>query len=212
MITYFVFLVEDASGKALLGELIPKILDSKKQTSKFHLYKGLGHIPKGMKGKTDVKARILLDRLPQLLQGFGKTLRYSNAVVVVVVDLDKRKESDFRKKLQNVLENCNPAPKALFCIAIEEMEAWLLGDIKAIYQAYPKVKVKILKRYKQDSICGTWELLADAIYPGGSQELKKKNAGKEKYKWAQKIGKHMQIGRNKSMSFQAFIKSIKDLC
>lgn len=32
-----------------------------------------------------------------------------------------------------------------FCIAVKEMEAWLLGDEDAIYSAYPEAKKKFLK-------------------------------------------------------------------
>ncbi len=28
----------------------------------------------------------------------------------------------------------------VFCVAVKEMEAWLLGDIEAIEKAYPKLK------------------------------------------------------------------------
>lgn len=45
-----------------------------------------------------------------------------------------------------------------FCIAIEEMEAWLLGDEKAIEEAYPQAKMPLLRKYVHDSIVGTWEI------------------------------------------------------
>ena len=48
-------------------------------------------------------------------------------------------------------------------MAIEEGEAWLLGDIPAIQSVYPNAKNAVLNGYENDSICGTWEKLADAV-------------------------------------------------
>ena len=47
---HFEFLVEDASGKILLESVIKKILGSNgaAHTYRFHSYKGVGTIPKGM--------------------------------------------------------------------------------------------------------------------------------------------------------------------
>ena len=73
----------------------------------------------------------------------------------------------FLEEMNEVLDSCDPKPQACFCLAIEEGEAWFLGDIPAIKQAYPKAKDTVLNRYVNDSICGTWELLADAVFPGG---------------------------------------------
>ena len=67
-------------------------------------------------------------------------------------------EKDFRQKLLDVLNECNSEVKTRFCIAVEEGEAWFLGDISAIKKAHPKAKNNILNRYQNDSICGTWEV------------------------------------------------------
>lgn len=61
----------------------------------------------------------------------------------------------------------------VFCIAVEEMEAWLMGDREALLCAYPKAKESVLKEYKQDSICGTWEVLANAVYKCGLKKMKR---------------------------------------
>ena len=45
-------------------------------------YRGVGHLPKGMTGKIDVRKRILLDRLPKLLDGYGKSHQDFEAAVV----------------------------------------------------------------------------------------------------------------------------------
>ena len=102
----------------------------------------------------------------------------------------------------------------IFCIAVEEVEAWLLGDEQALLSAYPKAKIQVLRTYVQDSICGTWEVLADAVYPGGSQKLHKEHfsfmeIGKLKAEWARNIGIHMNLSANQSPSFNYFIGEIE---
>jgi hypothetical protein len=92
----------------------------------------------------------------------------------------------------------------LFCIAIEEFEAWYLGDLDAIRSAYPRAKSAVLNGYINDSICDTWELLADAVYTGGHKALSKKGSqevGKQKSIWAKEISPHMDVSRNISPSF-----------
>lgn len=118
------------------------------------------------------------------------------------------------QELDTILHSCNPQPCASFCLAIEEGEAWLLGDVAAIKAAYPRAKDRVLQSYVQDSICGTWEKLADAITPGGAQKLKqagRQAAGYEKVLWAAHITPHMHVERNNSPSFQAFCTRIRTL-
>ena len=209
---HFEILIEDASGKKALDILVPKIL-GETHTHRCLPYKGIGRIPRNLRGKTDPKHRILLDQLPRILGGLGTTLQWQQAAVVVVVDLDQRNCIAFKQELLSLLDKCDPAPTTLFRIAIEEMEAWLLGDRKAIKQAYPKAKRNILDSYKQDSICGTWEILADAVYPNGLKALKQQQwrIGKAKCEWAENIAQHMNVDANQSPSFQVFRDGLRRL-
>lgn len=211
----FEFLIEDLSGKAMLDKLVPKIIDTTKHSYRIIPYKGIGSIPKGLKSSQDASKRKLLNQLPKLLSGYGKTYQHNQKdnAVIVVCDLDNKNESDFINELNHILQSCNPAPQANFCLAIEEGEAWLLGDIQAIKAAYPKAKDLVLNKYQNDSICGTWELLADAIYTGGSQKLKKtgfKETGSQKKIWAENICPHMDINNNKSPSFNSFKQCVQE--
>ena len=214
---HFEILVEDLSGKKMLDILMPKII-GKQHTSRVKSYRGVGRIPKNLTNSTDVSKRILLDQLPRLLRGFGRT--FANypvgfpAALIVVCDLDDRCLKTFREALFRVLNVCNPKPETRFCIAIEEGEAWLLGDIPAIKAAYPRAKDSILNGYQNDSICNTWELLADAVCTGGLKSLKKKGeqaAGKEKSAWANKITPYMNVEQNASPSFCYFRDKIREL-
>ena len=214
---HFEILVEDLSGKKALDILIPKII-SDQHTFKVIEYRGIGHIPKNLKSSTDASKRILLDQLIRLLRGYGKTFAgYSEnfpAAVIVVCDLDDKCLKVFRQELFRVLNACNPRPKARFCIAIEEGEAWLLGDIPAIKTAYPNARDNILNSYTNDAICGTWELLADALFQGGATGLKKRGwraVGREKSIWATNIAPYMDVKNNKSPSFRYFWQKIQEL-
>lgn len=213
---HFEILVEDASGKIALENIIEEILGPNGQphSSRIIPYKGIGHLPRDLQGKTDPRKRILLDRLPSILQGYGKSLQSSSAAVVVVVDLDEKDCRIFKQELLDVLNVCLVAPTTLFRIAIEESEAWLLGDRNAVVEAYPNARANVLDSYIQDSICGTWEILADAIYPGGSAALKKAGwpiTGVAKSEWAKKITPHMDVDSNLSPSFKVFRDGLRRL-
>ena len=155
---HFEVLVEDQSGKKALAVLIPKIIGDQ-HTFRVHAYRGIGRIPKNLTPSRDINARLLLNKLPMLLTAYGKTFSgYAEsypASVLVVCDLDNKCLKAFRRELFDVLDSCNPKPETRFCIAIEEGEAWLLGDLAAIKTAYPKAKNSVLNGYINDSICGT---------------------------------------------------------
>jgi hypothetical protein len=198
-------LVEDKSGKILLGHVIPKILgpQGSPHTWRLHGYRGIGSLPKGLKGAIPPDKRILLDRLPDQLKAYGKTPGVD--AVVVVVDNDDRNCAEFLGQLKRLLNRCDPPPKTLFRLAMEEIEAWYLGDRAAIRKAYPSFRGRECDGYLQDSCCGTWEVLADAIHPGGSRALKRVGwpvPGQVKCDWADRIGPLLDINGNQSPSFR----------
>lgn len=211
---HFEILVEDQSGKTALDILIPKIIDAP-HTFKVVPYKGVGRIPRNMNAPVDACKRVLLNNLPRLLTGYGKSWYQGYpAVVFVVCDLDDKCLNSFRQELINVLNRCDPRPETRFCFAIEEGEAWLLGDIPAIKTAYPKAKTSVLNTYVNDEICGAWERLADAVYKDGSKALARmgwQSIGAEKSAWARNIAPHMNPAENKSPSFNYFLGKLKEL-
>lgn len=200
-------LVEDSSGEKLLAQLLPHILGEQgaPHTWRLKAYKGIGRIPPGLTAKADPAKRILLDQLPRLLQGYGRTPGID--AVVVVLDTDRRDCKEFLKELKAVARRCQPVPRILFRLAIEEMEAWYLGDRAGLMQAYPRARREVLDRYVQDSVCNTWELMADAVRVGGAAAIKKAGwplPGQIKHEWAEKMGPFMRIDRNASPSFGKF--------
>lgn len=214
---HFEILVEDQSGKKALDILVPRIIGAD-HTLKIHPYKGIGRIPRKLGANGNANKRILLDQLPRLLRGYGNAFaKYPAgypAAVILVCDLDNKCLETFRQELYDILNACNPQPVTRFCIAIEEGEAWFLGDIHAIKLAYPRAKDAVLNAYVNDSICGTWERLADAVYNGGSTALTSigfQAVGAEKSQWSEKISPHMNVATNASPSFVYFRQKLLEL-
>jgi len=207
-------LVEDSSGARLIEDVIGRILGDQSAvlTWRIHSYKGLGRLPKGLVASPDASKRILLDRLPSILRGYGKTPGVD--WVVVVVDSDEKDCKIFLKELKGVVEKIIPQPQVLFRLAIEEMEAWYLGDEAAVMGAYPNADKAVLKAYKQDSVCGTWEILANAVYKGGAAAVKSIGwpmAGELKHEWAEKIAPRMDVETNLSPSFKKFRDGLREI-
>jgi hypothetical protein len=207
-------LVEDSSGERLLDCLLPKILgpQGEPHTWRLHKYKGIGRIPPGLRTTDDPAKRILLEQLPKLLRGYGRTPGID--AVVVVLDSDSRDCQMFLRELMALAADCDPVPSTLFRLAIEEIEAWYLGDRVALTQAYPRAKVKVLDTSVQDGVCGTWELLADAVHAGGVVAVKKAGwplPGQLKHEWATQIGPLMDIERNASPSFRKLRDGLRRL-
>ena len=69
-----------------------------------------------------------------------------------------------------------------------------------------------MAEYQQDTVCGTWEVLAEAVYPGGVKKLKEQgfqSVGLEKHRWATEIGKHMSLDSNQSQSFRKLVEGVR---
>ena len=206
---YVELLIEDTSGKKAMDILLPKLTGVYVRT---HQYKGIGRIPKGLKPKTDATKRQLLDQLPKILQGLGKVPACK--AVVIICDLDDRNKQHFLSELDDVLKSCHPRPNTFFCLAVEEFEAWYLGDLDAVKKAYPHAKNNVLSAYENDTICGTWEVLADAVYSGGSNALTQKGwqaVGAQKSIWAETISPHMNVEENASPSFREMRDQLRGL-
>lgn len=215
---YFQFLIEDKSTDILVNRVMEKLSNQYAEDEinwNIKSFGGIGHLNK--KGSVlERKSGKLLNDLPVYLRAFNKVLlNMQYAALIIVLDNDKREVQQFRNELEYVAAVNMILCDYVFCIAIKEMEAWLLGDIKAIKDAYPDAKIQHIKRYEQDSICETWEVLADIVYPRGLLGLKKKAdgnysvIGKAKCEWADKIGSSLYLHENESPSFQYFIDAIE---
>lgn len=215
---YFQFLIEDSSTAKLIKHVMDKMQikhPDREILYEIKYFSGIGHL--GKKGNLmERKGNNLLNNLPLYMKAFDKALKNIDALLVVVVDNDKRNNIQFRKQLEQVAETLHLDINYIFCIAVKEMEAWLLGDEQAILEAYPYAKRKYLKSYIQDGICDTWQVLANMVYPGGLNQLMKiaKNGygeiGKAKGEWADKIGERLDLERNVSPSFQYLLAFLEN--
>lgn len=210
---HFQFLIEDNSGGVFLQTLMEKVQKEYPNfTFSIKPFRGSGGFRKSGT-VNEIRTGKLLNDLAIYLKGFEKSLQGIDAAIFVVLDNDDRITEQFSAQLERVAEENGIAMDHVFCIAVEEMEAWLLGDPAAIRSAYPSAKHQVVQAYEQDSICGTWETLADAVYPGGVKKLKKDSSsyfeiGAMKAEWARNIASHMNWRENLSPSFHFFMKEL----
>lgn len=215
---YFQFLIEDGSTNILVNHVMEKLTEQYKDKEiiwNIKFFGGIGHLSK--KGSVwERKTGKLLNDLPMFMKGFSKVLQnMESAALVIVLDNDKRDVKQFRQQLEHVAVSNFVLCDYVFCVAVKEMEAWLLGDSRAIQEAYPNAKMQLMKKYEQDAICETWEVLADIVYPQGHLKLKKRAVGNyseigdAKCEWADKIGKCLHLHENSSPSYQYFIGELE---
>lgn len=218
--TYIEILIEDKSGGVLVEKIMDKyVMDKKNITYKIHSFKGIGKIPLKANKISQIKSQRLLTDLPMYLKGLNASLETmpGKKAIFVILDCDDEDCAEMKSSLMQMYQKLGISIQVFFCIAVEEIEAWLLGDSEALIAAYPMAKRPLLQRYDQDSIIGTWEYLADVVYKGGFQALKREASsyyeiGMFKCECARKIGELLDIRKNASPSFNYFIGKLDALC
>lgn len=208
---HFEILVEGQTELTTLSILLPEIIGEfdNPHTWKIHKHQGIGALPIDLDQIPEKQNRTLLHNFPSKLQAYGKTMT-DREMVVLLLDLDEVEDCiEFKNRLLAVLEICEPKPKLLVRFAVEEIEAWFLGDVEAIKKAFAEPKIHLLNGYIQDSICGTWELLAEIVHEGGLANLiqygrRSTRVLEQKRIWAARIAPHMNADSNNSESFRWF--------
>lgn len=198
---HFQYLVEDQSGAALIRILMQKIVELyPNATYDCKGFRGIGGFTRKNTIK-ETKTGKLLNDLATYLRGFDRSLQSFPSVIIVVLDSDDHDVQQFRSELEAVAIQNMIKIDHVFCLAVEEIEAWLLGDRHALLSAYPHAKMHVLNTYVQDSICGTSKL--------SREHASFIEIGKLKAEWAQNIGIHMDLKSNESPSFNDFIHEIE---
>ncbi|MDO4799076.1 MAG: DUF4276 family protein [Bacillota bacterium] len=205
-------LIEDESGRKLVERIMEQYCKSVAVDYELKGFKGLGHWKKASSKLSAPKTGKLLNDLPKYLKGFDKSHRDmgDDFAVFVLLDSDDADCRQLKLDLTEMYRSLDIKLQVFFCIAIEEMEAWLLGDSKALFKAYPNSKNHLLQKYDQDAVIGTWEYLADVLDIKWKKEYS--NPGEFKCECADRIGQFLDIRSNQSPSFNYFIGKLDEFC
>jgi hypothetical protein len=189
------FLVEEPSAEAFLRNILPKVIN-RRATYKIIAHQGKGDLLKKLDGK---------------LRSYSKILSLGDKVVVLV-DQDKEECIELKENLDKIALNAGLSIKSkpekdkiivVNRIAIEELEAWFLGDESAIKQSYINVR-HIPKSFKNpDNLTNSWERLEALL-----RDFKYRNL-KGKIEVAKKISEKMDPAHNLSASFRCFLEGIE---
>jgi len=195
-------LVEEPSMEEALKNLLPRLLSA--ETSSRILT---------FQGKTD-----LLKQLPARMRAYSKWIPETYRIIVLV-DEDRQDCLALKQRLEDTAIQAglstktsasDPLFKVLNRIVIEELEAWFLGDMEAIRQAYPRIPASLVSSnrfHNPDAIQGgTWETMERTLQRYGYFK-----SGYAKVDAARTISAHMEPDRNRSKSFQVFRDGLRAL-
>ncbi len=195
--------VEEPSAKEAVAALLPKLIGSRRLDTKV--------IEHGGKAS-------LLANLPNRLRGYA-AMPAEDIRVMVLVDRDRDECHTLKARLEDAARaagmptKTHPTASGRFRvvnrIAVEELEAWFIGDVAALRIAFPRLPVSLGQKASfrnPDAVPGgTWEAphraLQRAGYDVASDRL-------PKIELARLVAKEMQPARNRSASFRAFVHGI----
>ena len=194
-------LVEGPSERAFLDHWAPRLLPG--YVVRVHPHQGKGALPGTIQARPNPKMRGLLDQLPAKLRGFAEALNPHADAVLVLLDADNDDVTALRDSILAVVQACAPQLPVRISIAVEETEAFYLGDLRALQHAYPAANMGTARAYIPDSICGTWELFGQIVGDDGGNKVA----------WAEAMGPQIttQPAQSRSMSFRALINSLQAL-
>jgi hypothetical protein len=195
-------LLEEPSAEAFLQTIFPSILPPPVTWN-----------PVIFQGKAD-----LLRNLEPRLKGYHKWIP-DDWRIVVLIDEDRQDCHTLKQQMEaaafkaGFATKTNPQRgvfKVINRIAVEELEAWLFGDIQALVEAYPGVSPNLgaKARFRQpDTIAGgTWEALEQILQQAGYY-----GGGLPKIEAAREVGQRMKLARNTSKSFKHFVAALAAL-
>ncbi len=208
---HFEILVEGQTELTALSILMPKILGDYGviNTWRIHKHQGVGELPEDIFSRPNPNNKTLLHQLPAKIRAYAKA-NAENQVVLVLLDADDRNEEDFLSSLRRLNSTPEGRFNALFLIAKEELEAWYLGDVEALLSYNENIDLEVVGAYRQDSVCGTWEVLAKADDPTVLKHGKRSASSLDiKKRWSKKVPPHMELERNGSPSFNDFVRTFE---
>lgn len=175
-----IFLLEEPSMKEVLNTLLPKILPHDV------LFQLVPH-----QGKSDLRKSI------------SNKLRSWNEPDVKFVVLQDQDLNDCKALKQDLKTLCDKNRAGVqVCIACKELEAWYLGDLSAVEQAYGINLNKVRKKFKTpDSIDAPKEHLYELLRGRGHSQIS----------GARRIAAHMNVSGNISESFNFFVSKVRKM-
>lgn len=186
-----IFMVEEVSTEEFLVSLLSRYLAE--DQFEIHAYNG----------KPD-----LVKKLENRLRGYAGWLPESWRIIVLV-DRDSEDCATLKRRLEEIVARSGLRSKShserdwevATRIAIEELEAWYIGDWPALCRAYPRVSPNADKRRRfrdPDAVAGgTWEALEQILQRAGYFK-----GGLEKIELARTMGASVIPWENRSKSFQ----------
>ena len=195
-------LVEEPSAEEALRHLLPKVLRGRARAKVVNL---------GSKYKL---LKVLEDRLKAYRVRIDKG---ENLRVVVLVDRDDDDCTKLKCQLERMAKAANLPTKThpvagrvvvLNRIVIEELESWFIGDPEALRTAFPKLPAIAENSgiFRNPDNGGSWEALHRFLKRHG---IYKSNY--PKIDAARKIAPHLDIARNRSVSFRNFCVGVEAL-
>lgn len=174
-----IFLLEEPSMKVLLDGLLPRMLPGLNEGEHFQC------VPH--QGKSD------LDRsIPRKLAAW----REPGARFVVLRDNDSADCVDLKARLRRTCDQAG-RPDTLVRLVCQELESWYLGDLQALAAAFDWPKASTPTRRKRFSNPDSWQK--------PSVEVKRLVPHFQKVGGARAMVEHLDVMRNRSRSFHAFV-------
>lgn len=192
-------LVEEPSAATALEHLLPRLLGNEVSWA-LHAFQG---------------KRDLLKKLPARLRAYRRWLP-ADWRILVLVDADEGDCRLLKGKLEQEMARAGIETRAaaagagfqaLNRIAVQELEAWFLGDPTALRLAFPNLSPRIADRAglrDPDAVSGTWERLELELQRAGYY-----GAGMPKIEVAERVARQMDLARNRSRSFRVFVEGVK---
>jgi hypothetical protein len=181
--------VEELSAKRVLDVVIPKIIP---QNVSFQVYPH--------QGKEDLE-RAINTTVPSIS-------RIPGARILIARDQDSGDCKRVKQRIKSIIQGKSSAP-TLIRIVCRELEAWYLGDLNAVSQAYPRVKPQ---HYLNKADFRNVDLIqnADELLLSIIPEYNNINT-LPKLEVAENVSPFLDVKNNSSTSFQNFVSGVDKL-
>lgn len=194
-------LVEGPSERTFLERWGERLLG--KGSLRVHPHQGKGTLPTDLTAAPDARLRGLLDQLPAKLRGFANSSHPGAHRVVVLLDADDDNPIKLGERIADAARQVAPSVSVLVRVAVEETEAFYLGDLRGLERVFPEADMDRAREYVPDSVVGTWELFGQIVNDGGGNKVA----------WAEAMGPVLTTvpGRSRSPSFRDLVRGLLSL-